>query len=1472
MPTISKIRMTNVVYAQGQKRYHDEIFLFDGLNGAIVLENGGGKSVFIQTVLQAVIPHTDVGERKVKDTLVLDEGPAHIAIEWLLNERPRRYAVTAVTLYKKINGIDSLRYVYEYGEHDPHSIEHIPFVQGEGKEKRSSSRGEIADYYSYMTNRYRNAKTFAQSIKAFREYIEQEFQIIASEWDSIVLINSEEGGVEKFFENCKKTNELIDRLLIPSVETGIAGFKKEIFADIFENRREQFKKYKELKETIAQNKLLSQELEVYVDRFREVDQQEKLYVTSRRKAKGYQIHLMGELEQIATKLGQLEAAFDDWREQERRLAMKKDSLAIHREEEHLTELAAKEKEIQTRLAEVNEQLQLVQHEYYSLQFARAREEIRKEQENIALFERELDNLERNLEVEELIEELTKINGQIHYLFLKKKAEIKQQKQQTEETLQQLYNQQTDWQGRQKQLQQQLKDWQERSTQTKVEAELAWKRMNTLKSELLSHEHEAVEDLLQLGTQKLSKLDEEKVATVEHLNELEPSIKGYKDKNSQLLKQLQENSLKLSKLEEQRRSFDVQHDKMLKLLAETMPQWTYLDSVYNRHTSIQHQIEEHLTKLKRKKEKLLEEERQAKRFVDDYLDQDQFFAEPYVEKQIQQWNQFEYLITGVQYLQSVRNDIYVEPSHYPFWALTLITTDREKQAVVEKVKSIQHHLKYPIFVISANEAKQLIQGEQVYEEVVEPAIWQMNQDRKRFAEWKEQIAQEAERITVERKDAEEAIQTWANAKEQLQQFLHDYPHEKYVEITGEIQASAHELQNVREEQKRVAETIEELEREFQRKKNYLHSLEIEIQDLQNRLIPKAMEYISIKKEYAQLLQQRAEYERQTKELAEQEVELLHKLERIAKELLQKRDELRDLENVLIYEIDRDDLFQAVQGYDLIPTDAPMETLKIKHRRLNDQINQIQTTRREWESRIESSKRRIEDLTGDQHRLKNEYDRLDEDYPFPVNGAEKIEQLTWQRKELSSEVEHVSKRHQQAMTNKQVQEIRVNEKIQQYQENYPNQEVIPFVDELALVERELAEEHQALHKRLDYLHQQQKWLEKEQDNCNLAQKKFERYELVHKLEDPKLEGIVLSEEEQLEFSYKREEIVDQLIGELERKQAAVTNQLTVLERSKDNFKKFCQQLSDPKLRKNAIEGVDTKKTYDEVLRYQQQLEERIARTIQIAEVTIQDYDKEQQQFITYIHTHLQKVREDLIDIEKKTRVRVGDEWKTIYQIQVPDWDEEEAKEKIREHIDWILSQIEREHYRDEYGEEDATKIRHFLEKTLQTVPLLREVIGNQTIKVRCRKVESDQHISNNYYTWEQSNQWSGGEKWSKNMALFLGLLNFIAEKSHAPQSNAQRHRTVILDNPFGQASSDHVLSPVFFIADQLGFQMIALTAHAEGKFLSDYFPIIYSCKLRYLQGGTKQVLTKEKQIKVAYFQDHVPERLERLGEQQQLALFE
>lgn len=86
---------------------------------------------------------------------------------------------------------------------------------------------------------------------------------------------------------------------------------------------------------------------------------------------------------------------------------------------------------------------------------------------------------------------------------------------------------------------------------------------------------------------------------------------------------------------------------------------------------------------------------------------------------------------------------------------------------------------------------------------------------------------------------------------------------------------------------------------------------------------------------------------------------------------------------------------------------------------------------------------------------------------------------------------------------------------------------------------------------------------------------------------------------------------------------------------------------------------------------------------------------------------------------------------------------------------------------------------------------------------------------------------------------------------------------MDNPFGKASSEHVLNPVFFIAEQLGFQIIALTAHAEGKFIRSYFPVVYSLKLRNSKNNTTQIITKEKEIKYAYFKDRDSETLVRMG---------
>ncbi|NLK72558.1 MAG: hypothetical protein GX285_06035, partial [Clostridiales bacterium] len=238
MPAISKIRFTNVIYDSGGKRYNDDIFQFDGYNGTILLENGGGKTVFIQTALQVVLPHYTLGERKIRNTLSLEGNPCHIAIEWILNERPRKYLLTAVTLFLVNNRLESYRYVYEYSFDDDHGIENIPFVKGsqEGN-KRPASKGEINDYYQYMQSQNMNAKTF-KTIREYQQYIEENYKIIPSEWKGIARINSVAGGVEKYFDECKTTTQLVNNLLIPVVEDAISENGTEDFVKTFEEQRE----------------------------------------------------------------------------------------------------------------------------------------------------------------------------------------------------------------------------------------------------------------------------------------------------------------------------------------------------------------------------------------------------------------------------------------------------------------------------------------------------------------------------------------------------------------------------------------------------------------------------------------------------------------------------------------------------------------------------------------------------------------------------------------------------------------------------------------------------------------------------------------------------------------------------------------------------------------------------------------------------------------------------------------------------------------------------------------------------------------------------------------------------------------------------------------------------------------------------------------------------------------------------------
>lgn len=187
MPTISKIRLCNIIYEGGRKRYNDETFITDGNNTAFILENGGGKTVLVQMILQSVLPTIKHAERRIRETLSLDSESAHIAVEWILNEHPRRYLVTGVTLYTKNKDLHRHLYTYEYEFEDKDGIDYLPFTQKTVGGLRASSQQEINDYYLSMKNKSVNAKMFS-TIKSYNKHLEMNYHISRSEWLSISKI------------------------------------------------------------------------------------------------------------------------------------------------------------------------------------------------------------------------------------------------------------------------------------------------------------------------------------------------------------------------------------------------------------------------------------------------------------------------------------------------------------------------------------------------------------------------------------------------------------------------------------------------------------------------------------------------------------------------------------------------------------------------------------------------------------------------------------------------------------------------------------------------------------------------------------------------------------------------------------------------------------------------------------------------------------------------------------------------------------------------------------------------------------------------------------------------------------------------------------------------------------------------------------------------------------------------------------
>ena len=1483
MPSISRIRFTNVVYDNGHKRYIDTTFRFDGYNGILLLENGAGKTVFVQTLIQAVLPRKTVAQRKIQETLQLNNAIAHIAVEWILEDQPRRYALTAVSLFMNSREqLASQEFALEYTPSSPVRLDTLPFVRREKGKARPATKEKMASYFRGVAEHAMAARFFSENdtLTAYGQYLEEHFKIIPSEWNKIAAINETEGGVEGYFENCRTTSELVDRLLIPTVEEGcLAASGSQTgngFAELFESQRDHVKQQLRLEKRIAEMQGVLEQLEAYTAVQKTCfDAKESLRALNSRLRTYYGRICQDETARHDEEgaLKEEQAALSARQAETERLLAACDVVEA-REDCDAARTASDGAEQHFQQAERERLANL--REGQNLTLSRYKRDQAHTEALLADRQQALASLEADAATQQLLADLNQNSAALRGWFCQAEAKEQENLKHTAEAMEDVRQQQdrvkaeqekqerdyhrilSDVKGGEGQIRELLRQ------QEKMEKELF---ADSVHQEAADVQRRWQRDLAQVR-QEAAGYEKNQAFYKEEGRKAAAFIAPAEKEESARQQELWQLGLALS-----------QTDMLARNLLDRLQQWPHCAniaddtaSLYRRSDALCQQAGDDLVTLEARRRDLDLARRRAHRWLDIYGSQDQFLADPVLADKIDAWSSdFLYLKSGAElfrtYSKTAEGGADGLYSRYPFWAASVVTTTEELPHLLSRLEKAGRDFFQPVFVLTEVEVRRLVAGQSqpLPTRQVVPAYWQ-NILPEAFSSWLEALRNGASRADEAMAENDRDLTVLRPLLSDLQAFYEKQPFSQYRDRLGRQGQLQEDSERCQRRLDDARQTVEQCRQSVELYRSRLAAARQQEAKLDADL-RQLGDYLELQQQHRAILDKNGQ-------LMKEADERQHTLAGLAQEAgrLQARHEegLRQYSRIetRCSQLKQKLYWSEVQDAEPIPDGRDYDVLAEERRRLKSRLDGANESRGRLEAQIEGARQTAAKLAADMERLRQSAELpLDEHFVYPDDGDEREAALLRERPGLVQACRQADKAWRAARSQYDQAAGRLKTEENRYQSRY---EAMPALDgPVASVRAKAQELAKSLKEALATAARKQQAAQAEgRKLAALHQQLAVKNERLLFAADDVPEGLV----EGLEALHTAKELAQAVTPVLEQAEGLrqeVDERRSACDNQRETFRAYCETaVADVKLRSSIVDGIRYKREYTAYLEWQDKSRARLERVISVSEEERKGHYAHLEHMINHMILHLQDVCNGLGELAAKTRIKIGETTKDIFQIQVPPWQEAAARTSIRTYLNDLTAELDQADGEEE-GQE--TKVRAILEKKLRTQQVLRCIFGHQAIKVRCRKATSGNTFSERPFSWEESNKWSGGEMWSKNMALFLGCLNYLSEKRCHLRRAKYNTRVVIADNPFGKASSDHVLSPVFFIAKQLGFQIIAFTAHQEGSFIRKYFPVVYSCRFADMANKKGKVLVPDKEVKTAFFEEHHPESLARLDEYEQLGLF-
>jgi|GEM_PF-2264600 len=259
MPKLSKTRIINLNYNDGKRTIYNELFDYgNGKDTLFSMENGIGKTVLIQFFLQPFIRNKrDLAGRKFEEYFT-GNAPTYIIHEVILDNCEK---LLVGMIIKKDNSEDEknklriLTFTNKYSKPNDFDIINIPFVDGRRILKFSEAEDKIKKYKSGKVNfNYYNFNDSSKKTQYFADL--RAYKINYKEWEDIIRsINNDESGLSNLYDKHKTDEALIRNVIIPLIESKING-EKNIIEAIRNNLGKYIESYKQSKESVHEIELL----------------------------------------------------------------------------------------------------------------------------------------------------------------------------------------------------------------------------------------------------------------------------------------------------------------------------------------------------------------------------------------------------------------------------------------------------------------------------------------------------------------------------------------------------------------------------------------------------------------------------------------------------------------------------------------------------------------------------------------------------------------------------------------------------------------------------------------------------------------------------------------------------------------------------------------------------------------------------------------------------------------------------------------------------------------------------------------------------------------------------------------------------------------------------------------------------------------------------------------------------------------